>query len=245
MTGLRRQNGLGVAPRRRRSRAACPSRTPSWPGSGWGPGRWRRSGRVSSSIRFCSRISWKAGGPPFSRSVPARSIQASSSDRVWTSGVSSADRSRRCARFGDVFAEVRLDHHGVGTGLQRLEHRHGRMDAVQPRDVAAGRDHAPLAAADDDRPVAQFGPVALLHRGVEGVAVQVGDGQLVQLGVMATMRRDPQFAAVGLAVAGWRQSRQMARDGSLFRSRRRLHVNLRPWAPIVHGRRRQASTQSA
>ena len=44
---------------------------------------------VSASIRFCSRMSCSAGGPPFSRSVPFRSIQASSSDRVCTSGVSS------------------------------------------------------------------------------------------------------------------------------------------------------------
>ena len=43
---------------------------------------------VSSSIRFWNRISCNAGGPPFSRSVPDRSTQASSSDNGWISGVS-------------------------------------------------------------------------------------------------------------------------------------------------------------
>ncbi len=44
---------------------------------------------VSVSIRACSLASVTAGGALCSRSVPARSIQASSKDRFWISGVSS------------------------------------------------------------------------------------------------------------------------------------------------------------
>ena len=74
--------------------------------------------------------------PPFSRSVPARSIQASSSDRVWISGVSSPTKPKMRFALGDVFGEVRLDDDGLGAGLQRLEHRHGRADAGLAGDIA-------------------------------------------------------------------------------------------------------------
>ncbi|MNN15116.1 hypothetical protein D3C81_1282120 [compost metagenome] len=82
-----------------------------------------------------------------------------------------ADRAEDALALGHILAEVGLDDDGVRTGLERLIHGHGRADAVQPRHIAGGRDHATLAAADDDRLVAQLGPVALLDRGVEGVAV--------------------------------------------------------------------------
>ena len=48
---------------------------------------------------------------------------------------------------------------------------------VEPGDVAGGGDDAAAAAADDDRAVGEAGIVALLHRGVEGVAVEMGDGE--------------------------------------------------------------------
>jgi hypothetical protein len=91
----------------------------------------------------------------------------------------------------DVFVHVGLDDHGFGAGLQRLEHRHGRAHAADPGDVAGrGHDAAP-AAADDDRPVAQFRPVALFHRRVEGVAVDMGQREGIELAVA----REPGTAA--------------------------------------------------
>ena len=48
-----------------------------------------------------------------------------------------------------------------------------------PRDIAAGRDDAALAAADDHRPVAQARVVALLDAGVEGVAIDVLGAKLL------------------------------------------------------------------
>ena len=53
-----------------------------------------------------------------------------------------------------------------------------------PRDVAGGRHHAARAgAADDHRAGRQLRPVALLHAGEEGVAVDVGDGERKRLRV--------------------------------------------------------------
>ncbi|MNE54965.1 hypothetical protein D3C80_1497820 [compost metagenome] len=104
--------------------------------------------------------------------------------------------------LGYVFAEVGFDDHGVGAGLQRLEHRHGRADAVESSHIAGGGDDPAFAAADDHRPVAQFGPVALLDRGVEGVAVQVGDGQVAQFIMSDHPTRGARRAPLDLAVAG-------------------------------------------
>jgi len=69
-------------------------------------------------------------------------------------------------------------------------------------DVADVGAHATPAAADDDGLVAQFGPVPLFHRGVEGVAVEVGDVQLVQLVMADHAARITGGASVDLAVAG-------------------------------------------
>ena len=71
--------------------------------------------------------------------------------------------------------------------------RHGRAHAVGAREVAAGGDHAPVAAADDHRDVAQFRAVAFLDGGVEGVAADMGDGVIEKLVVPRDARR----------VAGW------------------------------------------
>ena len=82
-----------------------------------------------------------------------------------------------------VFRHVRRDHHRVGTGLERLEHRHGRADAGEPGDIAAGGDDAARAAADDDRAVEKLRPVALLDAGIEGVAVEMSEGERRELGM--------------------------------------------------------------
>ena len=57
---------------------------------------------TSLSIFACKRASCRAGDPPFNRSVPERSIQASSSDNGCTSGVRAPIRSmilRLSARY--------------------------------------------------------------------------------------------------------------------------------------------------
>ena len=84
---------------------------------------------------------------------------------------------------GLVLAHVGPDDGRLRAKLERLEHRHGRAHAIDARDIAGGRDHAALPAADDDRLVAQLRVVALLHAGIEGIAVDVRDREQIELGV--------------------------------------------------------------
>ena len=55
-------------------------------------------------------------------------------------------------------------------------------------DVAGGGDHAARAAADDHRLVGKFRPVALFDRRIEGIAVDVGDRELMQFRVAQQAR---------------------------------------------------------
>jgi hypothetical protein len=79
--------------------------------------------------------------------------------------------------FGGVFGHVRLDDDGFRAELRRLEHGHGGADAREARDIAGGGDDAPLAAADDEGLGGKLRPVAFLDAGVEGVALDMGDGE--------------------------------------------------------------------
>ena len=82
-----------------------------------------------------------------------------------------------------VFFHVRRNHHRVRASLQRLEHRHGGMNAVNASDIAGRGDDAAPPAADDDWAIGEGGIVALLDRGVEGVAVEMGDGEAIEFGM--------------------------------------------------------------
>src|SRR5262245_2087780 len=92
-----------------------------------------------------------------------------------------------------------MDHHRLGAGGERLEHRHGRAHAIEPGDIAGGRDDAAPATAADHRPVADRRVVALLDAGIEGIAVEMGDRQAAELGVA-----DMPGRATGRAAAGSR-----------------------------------------
>jgi hypothetical protein len=52
---------------------------------------------------------------------------------------------------------------------------------VQPRDITGRRHHAALAAAHDHRNRRQLRPVAFFDAGIEGVAIDVGDRQIIQI----------------------------------------------------------------
>ena len=99
-----------------------------------------------------------------------------------------------------VFLHVRRDDHRVGTRLEGLEHGHGRAHAAYPGDVAGGRDDAATTAADDDRAVGERRIVALLDRGVERIAVEMGDRERRQFGMVEEAR-----AAAGPTGAGARR----------------------------------------
>ena len=85
--------------------------------------------------------------------------------------------------FPGIFRVIRLHHDGIRTGLERLEHRHGRMDAVEPRDIAACRDDTTCLPPYDDGKFLELGIVALLDRREEGIAIDMGDGERVYLRV--------------------------------------------------------------
>ncbi len=81
------------------------------------------------------------------------------------------------AADADIFRHVGRDDGGLRAELQRLEHRHRRAHAIGARDIAGGRHHAALAAADNHGPVGKLGIVALLDRGVERVAIDMRERQ--------------------------------------------------------------------
>jgi len=109
------------------------------------------------------------------------------------------------AADGAVFFHVGWDHHGFRAQFERLEHRHRRAHALDAGDVAGGGDDAAPAATDDQRPVAQGRVVALFDRGVEGVAIDMGDVQPVEFWMgeetRAAAGRAPCRARVGVAKA--------------------------------------------
>ena len=143
--------------------------------------RPRSSRRSSVSTRLANRARTSAGGRLVKRPVPVRSRKASSIESGSTSGVSASIMRADLPRDGDVLLHVRRHDDRVGTEPLGREHRHRRMHAVLPGDVAAGRDHPARAAADDQRLVGELGMVALLDRGVERVAVDVRDRETEQL----------------------------------------------------------------
>ena len=109
----------------------------------------------------------------------------------------------------DVGGEVGFHDDGLGAELQGLEHRHRGADAVDSGEVAAGRDDAPGAAADDDGLIPQGGVIPLFNAGIKGVAVHVGDGEGFELGV----GKQTGAAAGGAARAGLELGQAIAAEG--------------------------------
>src|SRR5262249_53926677 len=129
------------------------------------------------------------------RAVPDRSMNASSIDTGSTNAGGLDKRPRTPPPPPRVFPHVRPNDAGVRAQPPRLEHRHGGAHAERARDVAGGEHDAALAAADDHRLVGERRIVAFLDGGVEGVAIDVGDRQRVDL----RMAQQPRRAAGGAA----------------------------------------------
>ena len=113
------------------------------------------------------------------------------------------------ARDFDIPLHPAEDDHGFGAELERLEHRHGRANPLDSRDVAGGRDDAAAPAADDHGLVAQVGIVAFLDGGVECIAIHMRDGEIEEF----RMRDDPRAAAGGAAAAGVEGRQAVAAEG--------------------------------
>ena len=73
--------------------------------------------------------------------------------------------------------------------LQGLEHRHGRADAIDARNVAGCRDDTATPSPNDHRPVGQIRILALLDGGEERVAIDMGDTEIVPLAMMQSTGR--------------------------------------------------------
>ena len=166
------------------------------------------------------------------RETPRRSTAA----RPAASG--RASRSRTCAADRGRISPCSADDGGVRAQRQRLEHRHRRAHAEGARDVAGGRDHAALAAADDHRLVGERRVVALLDRGVEGVAIDMGDGRAYRSSAMAEQARRAagRAARAPPPASSARQSRQKRGAPGVSRPRRRR---------ARHGRARSVGRSSA
>ena len=156
----------------------------------------------------------------------ARKIEIGLVERQWL------DQRRQVAHhrsdalaLGDIFRHLRLDHRRMWTKLQRLEHRHRRAHAVDAGDIAAGRDHPALAAADDHGLVGQRRIVALLDRRVKRVAIQMCDGELVQF----RMRDDAMAAAL---LASRRAIRDIAKAIAAERAHFSGHSHAAPRTPL-------------
>src|SRR5262249_54657765 len=100
------------------------------------------------------------------------------------------DIGRRLENAADVIAHalvlghVRLHDLGLRAALQRLEHRHRRANAEAAGDVAGRHNHAASTGVPDDQRLAgELRAVALFDRGVEGVAVDVGNAEPFEFGV--------------------------------------------------------------
>src|SRR5690606_29749979 len=63
------------------------------------------------------------------------------------------------------------------------------------RDIAGGGNHAALAASDDERLVLEGRVVALFDRGIEGVAVDMGEMQAIEFGMARQPGAATTFAA--------------------------------------------------
>ena len=147
-----------------------------------------RPTRSRTSRRSRTAIS---AGVPAIRSSPRTSRNASSIDSPSTSGVVSSNTSiHRLARLG-VGRHPRLDDDRLRAQPAGLRPAH-RGAHAERLGLVARREHDPCA--DDHRPAAQPGIVALLDGRVEGVEVGVEDRRLVQYEHM--------FALIGLAWQG-------------------------------------------
>ena len=93
------------------------------------------------------------------------------------------------------------------------------MHAVSAGNVASGGDDAAFAAADDERLIGEAGIVALLDRGVERIAIDMGDRKRAKLRVDEQPRRPAGRAA---AVGGRTGDEAIAAKGIGIHAARRL-----------------------
>ena len=82
-----------------------------------------------------------------------------------------------------VFGHIGLNDHRLRAKLPGFEHGHGRANTLNPRKVARRGHNAALPTADNHRAVTDRRVVTLFNGRVEGIAVDVGEGEGGQLRV--------------------------------------------------------------
>src|SRR5437899_6509128 len=131
----------------------------------------------------------------------------------------------------------------------RARDRRGRPDAVPPGRVAGGGDDPPAlprlrVSPDDDRPSAELRVAPLLHRGEEGVHVEMGDdphGARIPSGTLANSEGASHSFDQPSPSSPWRRSRPQTAlnparltpltPRSTSRSRRTVDPRQRPGSP--------------
>src|SRR6516165_9566409 len=92
------------------------------------------------------------------------------------------------ARDTGIFLHVRSDDAGMRAQAARLEHGHRRSHAERACHIAGSEHDTTGAAADDYGLVGKRWVIAFLDRGIERVAVDVGDAQCIDLGMAQQSR---------------------------------------------------------
>ena len=85
-----------------------------------------------------------------------------------------------------------------------------------------------MAATDDHGTVAQLRPVALFDGGIEGVAVEMGDGKIVKLPVPKDARRSAGRAGLGISVRPAAAVAAEGLHGAIIEPIRRPREDIRP-----------------
>jgi hypothetical protein len=98
-------------------------------------------------------------------------------------------------RHASIFCHIGPHHDSLRAGCQRFEHGHGGANAEGPGDIAAGRNDASFAAANDERFVTQARVIPLLDRGVKSIAIDMCNRELIELGMREEAWRAASYAA--------------------------------------------------
>ena len=137
----------------------------------------RRGGKPGRGEDFRAQAFGDAGGGAvFMRAVA--DVQIGFIERKGFDGIGDGEHQRADLQAdGAVHGKARRREDELRATLLRAVGGHGGMDAIAARFVAGSGNHAAFfrGARDDKRLAAPFGVVALLHRGVEGIHVDVDD----------------------------------------------------------------------
>jgi hypothetical protein len=92
-------------------------------------------------------------------------------------------QSAHFASHARIFFHIGAHDRRVRAQPPRFEHGHRRFHPECARHITGREHHAALSPADNDGLIGERGVIALFDRRIEGVAIDMGDGQPVELGM--------------------------------------------------------------